>query len=349
MKKLALLMTAILIFSIFVAGCSSKSSSGGKKEEITVYTAIEDNQIPAYIELFNKVHPNIEVKLVRDSTGIIAAKLLAEKDNPVADVVWGQGITSLIPLDEAGLLEAYNPKNIDQIMPTFKDTANPVHWVGMDGYMATFAVNTVELKKKGLPIPKSYQDLLDPKYKGLISMPNPASSGTGFLTVSALLQLMGEDQAWDYMNKLHENIGIYTHSGSKPAKQAGEGEFPIGISFDYPSFKEKESGAPVEVVFPKEGSGWEMEATALIKKPKIKKAAKTFMDWVTTKDFLQLVNKNFAVVSEDLGNPLPKGYPQDLLDKQLIKNDFQWAGKQREAILAEWTKRYDSKSEPKEE
>ncbi|MDN3016922.1 putative 2-aminoethylphosphonate ABC transporter substrate-binding protein [Paenibacillus sp. BSR1-1] len=349
MKRSILLITAMLIFSIFAAGCSAKSSSGGKKEEITVYTAIEDNQIPAYMDAFEKAYPNIKVSLVRDSTGIIAAKLLAEKDNPVADIVWGQGITSLMPLDEAGLLEPYNPKNIDQIMPDFKDKANPVHWVGMDGYMATFAVNTVELKKKGLPVPKSYQDLLEPKYKGLISMPNPASSGTGFLTVSAFLQLMGEDQGWEYMDKLHQNIGIYTHSGSKPAKQAGEGEFPIGISFDYPSFKEKESGAPIEVVFPKEGSGWEMEATALIKKTKIKKAAKTFMDFVTTKEFLELVNKNFAVVSEDLGNPLPEGYPQDLLTKQLIKNDFQWAGKQREAIVGEWTKRFDSKSEPKEE
>ncbi len=341
-------MISILIISI-ITGCSSKSTSGGKKEEITVYTALEDNQLPAYLEYFEKEHPEITVKIVRDSTGIIAAKLLAEKDNPVADVVWGQGITSIMPLDELGMFEPYNPKGIEKILPTLKDKADPVHWVGIDAYLATFAVNKVELEKKGLPIPKSYEDLLDPKYKGLISMPNPASSGTGFLTVSALIQLMGEDKAWDYMDKLHANIGIYTHSGSKPAKLSGQGEFPIGISFDYPSFKEKETGAPVEVVFPKEGSGWEMEANALVKKPKIKKAAKTFLDWAITKGSLELVNKNFAVVAQDLGNPLPEGYPQDLMDKQMIENDFQWAAQNRDSILEEWTKRYDSKSEPKEE
>ncbi|WP_144548589.1 putative 2-aminoethylphosphonate ABC transporter substrate-binding protein [Bacillus sp. X1(2014)] len=348
MKKIAILMISILIISI-ITGCSSKSTSGGKKEEITVYTALEDNQLPAYLEYFEKEHPEITVKIVRDSTGIIAAKLLAEKDNPVADVVWGQGITSIMPLDELGMFEPYNPKGIEKILPTLKDKADPVHWVGIDAYLATFAVNKVELEKKGLPIPKSYEDLLDPKYKGLISMPNPASSGTGFLTVSALIQLMGEDKAWDYMDKLHANIGIYTHSGSKPAKLSGQGEFPIGISFDYPSFKEKETGAPVEVVFPKEGSGWEMEANALVKKPKIKKAAKTFLDWAITKGSLELVNKNFAVVAQDLGNPLPEGYPQDLMDKQMIENDFQWAAQNRDSILEEWTKRYDSKSEPKEE
>jgi iron(III) transport system substrate-binding protein len=348
MKKVSTLLIMTLICTILAVGCSSKSSSGDKKQEITVYTAIEDAQIPVYLEAFEKAHPEIEVKLVRDSTGIIAAKLLAEKDNPIADVVWGTGITNLMPLDELGLFEPYNPKGIDKILPELKDKADPVHWVGIDAYMATFAVNTVELENKGLPIPKSYEDLLDPKYKGLISMPNPASSGTGFLTVSALIQLMGEDGAYEYLDKLHDNIGIYTHSGSKPAKLAGQGEFPIGISFDYPSFKEKESGAPIEVVFPIEGSGWEMEANTLVKKPEIKEAAKTFLDWAVSKDALELVNKNFAVVSIDLGNALPEGYPNNLLEKQLIDNDFQWAAKQRDSILEEWTKRYDSKSEPKE-
>lgn len=348
MKKVSTLLIMTLICTILAVGCSSKSSSGDKKQEITVYTAIEDAQIPVYLEAFEKAHPEIEVKLVRDSTGIIAAKLLAEKDNPIADVVWGTGITNLMPLDELGLFEPYNPKGIDKILPELKDKADPVHWVGIDAYMATFAVNTVELENKGLPIPKSYRDLLDPKYKGLISMPNPASSGTGFLTVSALIQLMGEDGAYEYLDKLHDNIGIYTHSGSKPAKLAGQGEFPIGISFDYPSFKEKESGAPIEVVFPKEGSGWEMEANTLVKKPEIKEAAKTFLDWAVSKEALELVNKNFAVVSIDLGNALPEGYPNNLLEKQLIDNDFQWAAKQRDSILEEWTKRYDSKSEPKE-
>lgn len=348
MKKAAIFMMSILLFSM-VTACSSKSSSGDKKkEEIIVYTAIEDNQLPAYLESFEQVHPEITVKIVRDSTGIIAAKLLAEKDNPIADVIWGQGITSLMPMDELGMFEPYNPKGLDHILPNLKDKADPVHWVGIDAYLATFAVNTVELEKKGLEIPKSYEDLLDPKYKGLISMPNPASSGTGFLTVSALIQLMGEDKAWDYMDKLHENIGIYTHSGSKPAKMAGQGEFPIGISFDYPSFKEKSGGAPVEVIFPKEGSGWEMEANALIKKDNIKDASKKFLDWSISKEFLEIVNKNFAVVAADLGNPLPEGYPDNLMNGQLIENDFKWAAENRDSILENWTKRYDGKSEPKE-
>ena len=85
------------------------------------------------------------------------------------------------------------------------------------------------MKAKNLDMPQSYADLLKPMYKGYLVMPNPASSGTGFLTVSAILQIMGQEKGWDYLDQLHENIAMYTHSGSKPAKMAGKGEFPIGI------------------------------------------------------------------------------------------------------------------------
>ncbi len=90
-------------------------------------------------------------------------------------------------------------------------------------------------------------------YAGKIVMPNPASSGTGFLDVSAWLQIFGEEKGWAYMDALHKNIGSYTHSGSKPCNMAAAGEFPIGVSFDYRAAKLKADGAPVEAVFPSEG------------------------------------------------------------------------------------------------
>ena len=109
-------------------------------------------------------------------------------------------------------------------------------------------------------------------------MSNPNSSGTGFLTVSGVLQLNGKDteKGWEYLDKLHENISQYVHSGSKPAKMAAAGETAVGISFGYAGISQKAKGAPVEVIFPKEGSGWDLEANALMKKDEIKPAAKTF-------------------------------------------------------------------------
>ena len=315
-------------------------------EDILVYTALEDDQVPRYLESFKKEHPEITVKIVRDSTGIVTAKLLAEKANPQADIVWGTAATSLLVLDQEHLLTGYAPKGVEKVPAQFKDTRNPPQWVGIDAWETGFCVNTVEVKAKNLPIPQSMADLIMPVYKGALVMPNPASSGTGFLTVSAVLQLMGEAKGWQYLDDLHKNIAVYTHSGSKPCKQAGAGEFPIGISFGYRGIQEKQRGAPIMTVFPTEGSGWDLEANALMKKAQIKPGAKVFLDWAISSVVMKEYAKSYALTSIPTGEPIPEGYPKEPL-KQLIKNDFNWAAKNRAQILAEWTKRYDGKSEPK--
>jgi iron(III) transport system substrate-binding protein len=317
-----------------------------KAEDVLVYTALEDDQVPRYLESFKKQHPEITVKIVRDSTGIVTAKLLAEKTNPQADVVWGTAATSLLVLDQEGMLAPYAPQGLDKVVGQFRDSRNPPQWVGIDAWETAFCVNTVELRAKNLPMPESYVDLLKPVYRGQLVMPNPASSGTGYLTVSAVLQLMGEQKGWEYLDSLHKNIVMYTHSGSKPCKQAGAGEFPIGISFGYRGIQEKQRGAPVQTIFPKEGSGWDLEANALMKKAQIKPAARVFLDWAISQPAMKEYAKSYALTSVPTGNPIPEGYLKDP-SKQLIKNDFNWAAKNRARILEEWSKRYDAKSEPK--
>lgn len=315
-------------------------------EELIVYTALEDDEYPGYLELFKKDHPDISIKIVRDSTGIVTAKLLAEKQNPQADVVWGLAATSLLVCDQAGMLEPYAPKALEKVNSTFRDAANPPHWVGIKAWETGFCVNTVEAKAQNLPIPTSFADLVKPDYKGKIVMPNPASSGTGFLTVSAILQMMGEKKGWEFLDRLHENIAQYTHSGSKPCKMAGAGEFPIGISFGYRGIIQKKKGEPVETVFPKEGCGWDVEANALIKKAEMKSSARVFLDWAIGTEVMKAYAKVYPVTAYPTGEAVPEGYPSNPLT-QLIKNDLSWAAKNREAILAEWSKRYDSKSETK--
>jgi iron(III) transport system substrate-binding protein len=314
--------------------------------EILVYTALEDDEIPGYLELFKKAHPDIDVKIVRDSTGIVTAKFLAEKDNPQADVVWGTAATSLMLADQAGILEPYAPKGLERVRPMMRDKNDPPHWVGIKAWMTGFCVNTMEVDMLKLPVPTSFADLIKPEYKGHLTMSNPASSGTGFLTVSAILQLMGEEKGWDYLDKLHENMARYTHSGSKPCKLAGAGELPIGISFAYRGFMQKQKGEPVETIFPKEGSGWDVEANALVKKASIKDEAKVFLDWAISPEVMDAYAKVYPVTAYDTGAAIPDGYPKDP-EAQLIKNDFDWAAKNRTRILEEWSKRYDAKSESK--
>ena len=148
------------------------------------------------------------------------------------------------------------------------------------------------------------------------------------------------------MDALHENIARYTHSGSKPCKLAGAGEIPIGISFAFRGAKEKANGAPIEVIVPSEGIGWDMEATAIIAGTSKLDAAKTLVDWTISKKANEMYNTGYAVVAyPGVAKPVPN-FPDNIIEK-MIDNDFEFAANNRKAILEEWQKRYDSKSEAK--
>ena len=320
--------------------------AAAQKTELLVYTALETDQLKAYEEGFKKVNPNIDLKWVRDSTGVITAKLLAEKANPQADLVVGTSASSLAVFANEGMLQPYAPKGLDKISPQYRDPRNPPEWVGMDVYGAAICFNTVEAAKLNLPKPETWKDLTKPIYKGKVVMPNPASSGTGYLDVSGWIQMWGEADAWKYMDALHENIAQYTHSGSKPCRQAGAGEFPIGVSFEYRAVTTKKSGAPIDIIFPTEGLGWDLEASGIMKNTKKVEAARALMDWLATPAAMELFAKNFAVLAMP-GMAKPLDYVPADYEKRLVKNDFAWSAKNRDKILAEWTKRYDGKSEPK--
>ena len=317
-----------------------------QKTTLTVYSAVEADDLKKYAARFNEDHPNIEIKWVRDSTGVVTAKLLAEKANPQADVIWGLAATSLLVLKPEGLLLPYAPKGLEKLDAKFRDAANPPSWVGMDAWVAAICFNTVEAQKKSLPKPTSWKDLTKPAYKGAIVMPNPASSGTGFLDVSSWLQLFGEAEGWKYMDALHENVGVYTHSGSKPCTMAGAGEYPIGISFEFRAARMKKQGAPLDIVFPSEGSGWDMEATSIVKGTKNLEAAKTLVDWSVSEKAMKLYNEGYAVVAINRLAQKIEHLPDDML-KHMAKNDFQWAATNRAKILGEWERRYGAKSEKK--
>lgn len=324
----------------------SAATAAHAKTDLLVYTALEADQLKEYEATFEAAHPDIDISWVRDSTGVVTAKLLAEKANPRADVVLGLAATSLMLLQKEGMLMPYAPQGLAEVKPTMRDPAETPSWVGMDVWASAMCFNAVEGEAKKLPKPASWADLTKPEYKGQVVMPNPASSGTGYLMVSAWLQMMGEEKGWAYMDALNDNIGVYTHSGSKPCRQAGAGEYAIGLSFEYRANKTKADGAPIDIVLPSEGLGWDMEATAIMSTTKNAEAAKALADWAVTKEANALYAKSYAIVA------LP-GIAAKLdnidadVESLLMKNDFGWAAENRERILKEWSTRYEAKSEPK--
>ncbi|MBN2651103.1 MAG: putative 2-aminoethylphosphonate ABC transporter substrate-binding protein [Spirochaetales bacterium] len=323
-------MKKIVFFIMMLAFISCSNDN----QTLIIYTALENDIIPAYIDDFHKNYPEIKYKIVRDSTGIIASKILAEKDNPTADVIWGLAATSLIQFQEQEMLEGYAPKGIEKIKPQFKDNSATPQWAGIDAWMTAIVVNTIELEKRALPTPSSYQDLLDPRYKGLITMPHPASSGTGYLILYGIFSTMGEN-TWEYLKELDKNIAEYTHSGSKPATSAGTGEYPIGISFGFRGVSLKKMGMPVEVIFPQEGSGWELEANALIKKAEIKESAYKFLDWAISDSAMQLYSKNYAIIASDIQVENVEGFPVDPL-AQMLNIDLKESAGAKTTLLSNW-------------
>ncbi len=316
------------------------------KTDLLIYTAIEADELAKFKKAIEAAVPDVDVKWVRDSTGIITSKLLAEKDNPKADVVYGLAATSLVLLANQGYFEGYAPKGLDKLDKRYYDTKNtPPLWVGQRVYAAAVCVNTVESKKKNLPTPASWADLTKPVYKGQVIMPNPNSSGTGFLDVSSWLQMWGEKDGWAFMDKLHENIARYTHSGSAPCKMAAAGEVPLGVSFAYRGVKSKQEGAPLEVVFPTEGLGWELEAFAIVKNTKKRDLARKVADWSVSRQAMDIYAPGYEAVAMP-GVPNPTKELEGVTAK-FAKNDFGWAADNRIRILNEWQKRYDAKSDPK--
>src|SRR5688500_8616596 len=168
------------LLGVAVAAALASTSAFAQKTELLVYTALETDQLKAYTESFQKTNPNIDLKFVRDSTGVITAKLLAEKANPQADVIFGVAASSMEIFKAEGMLAPSAPAGFNALNRKFSDAANPPSWVGMDVFAAVVCYNTVEGKKKNIPQPQTWADLVKPVYKGQVTMPNPASSGTGF-------------------------------------------------------------------------------------------------------------------------------------------------------------------------
>ncbi|TON04019.1 putative 2-aminoethylphosphonate ABC transporter substrate-binding protein [Vibrio parahaemolyticus] len=310
-------------------------------QEVTVYTAFETDILAKYKSAFEKDNPDIKIKWVRDSTGIMTAKLLAEKNNPQAEVVWGLAGSSMALLKDEGLLKPYTPKGLEELNANLNDPQSNQAWFGNDAFFNAVCFNEAVAKQLNLPKPTSWEDLTKLVYKGHIAMPNPASSGTGYMQVSAWLQNMGEDQAWNYMRDLDKNIAHYTHSGSKPCVQAGMGEVAIGISMASRGAKLKTQGAPLAVITPK-GIGWESEAVGLVKESD---AAKRVVDWSISKAANELYVEMYPVVGHKEVKATVSNFPN--VQENMAKMDFAQMGSKRAEILATWSEKFDAKSEPK--
>lgn len=306
---------------------------------ITAYSALEEDEIAAYVEAAKTALPDVEVNVLRLSTGDLGARILAEASNPQHDVIWGWAVTNMMEPRILELLEPYKAKGADKLAAQYRDSEDK--WFAVTGYMAAFCVNNERLKDKGLTMPQDWSDLLDPKFKGEVVMPNPVSSGTGYLQIVGIIQQMGEDKGWEFLKKLDANIAQYIKSGSRPCKAARAGEYAVGTSLAFAAIQSVEEGFPVTMVIPAAGAGYELEASGLMAASTNKDDAKKFLDWTLSPEAASLYGKYKEIVTTEGYEPpeaaQKAGLPKDV-STVLLPIDFEKSANERSAILERWQK-----------
>ena len=300
------------------------------KEPLLVYTAVEPEFLSIYKNTFEAQHPDIEITYIRDSAGPITARLLAEKVHPKADVILGLSAIALERLRLEGVLTSYEPKNAEEINPLMR--AKDFSWFGINAWGGSICVNTELLEKAKLPIPQSWEDLTDPRYRGKIVMPSPVASSTGFMFLLGWIQGFGEEKGWEYVKKLHDNILFYAASGARPASMIAQGEIPIALTSEAFVRPFMRFSIPVKTVEPQEGIAWDAEGSALPKGSRHQQSAEKFLDFCASESVAKIAASFSGIAAIDRFST-EKGRS---LSSHFLPIDFEKAGTDKAQMLSRW-------------
>jgi iron(III) transport system substrate-binding protein len=226
----------------------------------------------------------VKVNMTMKGSGEAIAQILAEKANPKTDLWFGGTGDPHLQAAEQNLTLEYKSPTLPKLHDWAQQQAKQSGYktVGIYSGPLGFGYNTELLAKKKLAVPKTWNDLLKPEFKGEIQSANPASSGTAYTMIATLVQLMGEDQAFEYLKKLHKNISTYTRSGTGPIKAVARGETTVSISFVHDGPGEKAQGFPIETITPADGTGAEIGSMSIVRGARNLMAAKQFYEWALT-------------------------------------------------------------------
>lgn len=312
----------------------------GAHAQLTVYCSILDEQCRTGVAAFERA-TGIKVTMVRRSTGETYAQIRAEASNPRGDVWWGGPADPHMQAAEEGLLEEYRSPRLAELHPWAQSIAQQSRSRVSGIYLGALGIgyNTEVLKKKGIPAPKCWADLLDPRLKDEVQMADPNSSGTAYVMLASIVQLMGEDKGFAYLKALHRNMNQYTKSGIAPVKATASGETGVGIAFMHDMVTMKVQGAPVQTLAPCEGTGYEIGAVSLIKGRKNADAARRFLDWTLSPEAQKLVFADLKIYSipSNKGAPVHPDAP-NMAAIKLINYDSAKYGSsaERNRLLKKW-------------
>jgi len=300
-------------------------------ETVRIYTHNDEKEMEAFVADL-KAATGLDAQVLRMSSNELRARVVAEKGNIGADLQWGMPNSHALLARQEGLLEPYRSKEWEAVPARFKDPEG--YWHGWSYWFNALALNTEIARKKGLPTPRTWMDLLDPRWKGEIVMPNPGTSGTAYLVVATLMQLWGEDRAWEYLTRLDRNVAEYTKSGSAPAEQVGRGQYALAITWDQAVITRKAKGYPLELIIPEEGVGFDLDSIAIFKGAKNLAAAKKVVDYVGSERGMRVVARHRSKVTRPGIEALVAFEPK------LFPYDAARAGQEQDRIMLAWKPRF---------
>ena len=337
------------LLSVSLAAAGSLSGVAfANTNELVVYCSVQEEWCRPMVAVFEKT-TGIKVSMTRKSSGEVYAQIKAEAANPKGDVWWGGTGDPHLQAAEENLTESYKSPKLGELQDWAVRQAvqSGYKTVGIYSGALGFSYNKPALEKKGIPPPKCWADLIKPAFKNEIQVADPNSSGTSYTMLATMVQLMGEDKAFDYMKALHKNVNQYTKSGAAPARAAAIGESLVGITFMHDGVSQAVTGAPLVVVAPCEGTGYEIGSMSIVKGARNMENAKKWVDFALGAQ-IQILGanaKSFQVPSNK--NAVTPPEAPKLKEIKLINYDFKKYGSsaERRRLLAKWDK--DVKSLPK--
>jgi len=308
---------------------------------LVLYCAPQEEWCRAMVTAFER-KTGVKVAMTRKSSGEIYAQVKAEASNPRGDIWWGGTGDPHLQAAEEGLTVEYRSPMEKELAPWALRQAKDAKYrtVGVYAGVLGYGYNTEVLKRRNLPEPKCWSDLLNAKYKDEVQVADPNSSGTSYTMLATMVQIMGEDKGFEYLKKLHANINQYTKSGAAPAKAAAQGETLIGITFLHDLVTMAVGGAPLKLVAPCEGTGYEVGSMSIIKGGKNPKEARMWYDWALTPEAQALgaETKAYQIPSNTRAKVPPQAPRLD--QTKVIDYDFQKYGSsaERKRLLSKWDK-----------
>lgn len=326
MSKIRVVIASLLLVAVMAAGAYASG-------ELNAYTIMPEKYASQVFEAFS-AETGIKVNFMRFSSGEALARVVAEKNNPQVDMILGGPADTYEAGIKEGVFEAYKPAGADGIPDKFRSKEN--YWTGIGIIPLVFLTNSKFLADKGLEAPASWNDLLDPAYKNGLQMADARTSGTATERIYSLVKIMGEDEAFAYQKKLHQNIQMYTKSGAGGAMPVATGQAASGIFYIVDALDIQQQGHPVVISYPKEGVSFGIEATGILTGAKNMENAKKFMDWASSKTFAQLLVDRKINYIPTRGDVEVTNPALDLSKVGLVEVDVTWKGENRKAFVDRW-------------